>query len=457
MSKLSGVATAQLPPELVLSSQIDRTLDSVQQLNVFNASNTGAVSTDNPSNIEVKLNSNLWLNPSSSYFKFNVKWTHGKATGTSIIKNGIASLFRRIRIEIDGRNIETLEDYNVLSNFLMITSTEETTQSSNWSQGWSNPVTVLSGTPASVVPITTVNERLMATGLTTVTKQYTLNLATGFLSYAKLIPLMAFPEITIIFELAPINDSIYSTETASLASLSVENMSYVAELHQLPGSFNQSVMRQVESGGLEFSLPTFDTRTINEVAGNGTAEHEIVSSVKSVKAIYFMQRLATDLVYKQGASFVTDAAGGMNYVKDGLTSFQLRVGSHYYPNTECNVEAQAWEELTKSRQRDLTPMSKRGYSIAKHEYITQKGADLTNGASKIIGKAVYGFDMEKFLSSELISGTSFANQNIILKLTRGDTTESHSGNSTSGTKIYVFIFRDALLRVNGGYQIRYVT
>ena len=433
MSKLSNLAVAQLPPELVLSTQIDRTLDSVQQLTTFNAGNTAEVSTLNPSNIEIKINSNMWLNPSSSYFRFNATLRRTGGAGGAISANGAASFFKRIRIEVDGRSVETLDDYNTMARFLYYTGSEHNDKQSNWSQGYGQECLDVTSAP------TEGTERLyLASGTNTVTREFTMNIASGLLSYNKLIPLMGFPEITIIFELANVGECYYSAVASTIPELVITNMKYVAELHQLPGSFNQQVMRSIENGGLEFSVPSWDTRTINLTAATAS-EEEIVSSVKSVKAIYFAQR--KEIGKAVGAS---DAVGDINFTQDYLESFQLRIGSHYYPNTECHVGAQAFEELTKSRQRDLTPMFKTGYQITLNEYSKE-----VVGAG-VLGKACYGLDLEKFLSSELISGTSFANQNILLKMSR-------TAGQTSGTKLFIFIYRDALLRIGRGFQVNYTT
>jgi len=435
---LSNTATAQVPPELILSTQIDRTLESQQILHTFNAENTGLITTGAPANIEIKINNDMWLNPSSSYFRFDA--VMNKTSGGGVItKNGIISMFRRIRILLEGHSTETIEDPNVLARILQITGEDEHEKKIGWSQGYSLPVTTLSDT--TVTPSVATTERFYVPAATNTeqTQRFTIHLMTGFFSYAKLLPMMGFPEVTILFELNTYDEATYhSGANAVDGIIGVRNMQYVAELHQLPGTFNQSVMSQIENGGLEFSMPTFQQRTYNISAGSTGEEHEIRSSVKSVKALYFVQRLADNISNSDVET--SDAGGDIAFVTDGLDAFQLRVGGQYYPQQFLDVGPESLEELAKSRQRDLTPMFKTGYSIEKREYL------LAGASSTIIGKAVYGIDLEKFLSSTLTSGTSFSNQNIVLRTRR-------STGAVANTKLYVYIYYDMLVRIKERYKV----
>ena len=97
------ISTAQLPEELQLSTVIDRTIHSEQKLVRMISQNSTAVSTASPVPISVRLNTNDWWNPSQSYFKFGVTLTSTAGT-TAFLKNGIGSLFKSVRVLIDGQS-----------------------------------------------------------------------------------------------------------------------------------------------------------------------------------------------------------------------------------------------------------------------------------------------------------------------------------------------------------------
>ncbi|MHA2183041.1 MAG: hypothetical protein ACXAAH_16610, partial [Promethearchaeota archaeon] len=177
MPQLLPEAQVSIPAELAFAP-ISRVINSQQKLHVFNASNATSVSTENPQVISIKVNSNDWLNPKSSYLRFKHKLTSSAITSKVLTaKDSIASAFKRISVLIDGRVVEDIREYSIIHRMIMDSSVDIGNRS-NWSQGYSSTITDRN-------QVTTTGSEVSSE------KEYCLNVLSGILNSDKLIPLFA--------------------------------------------------------------------------------------------------------------------------------------------------------------------------------------------------------------------------------------------------------------------------
>lgn len=412
MPQLLPEAQVSIPAELAFAP-VSRVINSQQKLHVFNASNATSVDTDNPQVLSVKVNSNDWLNPKSSYFRFKQTLAHTTAGKVLTNKNSIASCFKRISILIDGRVVEDIRDYHVIHRMIMDTSLDEGNRS-NWGQGYSD----------------TITDRNQQSGSGSSQKEYTLNVLSGILNSDKLIPLFAIPEIEIQVELNSPDEICYnSTDTTDLTpTVTVTSFAYVAELHMMPGSYNQLILNAINSSGLDFLVPSFDVHTFSLNTAT-SYELSVANNSKSVKSFYFFQRAAAN---------INDVDADYSFIEDSLETSQLRVGSDFYPLSAMHHSngAQSFEELAKALQRDFFPGAKTEFNITAAQYTT--------------GKAYYGFDLEKFITANASAGTNFSENEITLDL------QFSSAPAATGNRLYCFVHRDAVLRIMSSFNISYI-
>jgi hypothetical protein len=416
MPSLLPEAQVSVPASLAFAP-VSRVINSQQKLHVFNASNATSVSTQNTQVMSIVVNSNDWLNAKSSYLRFKHKLTSSAVTSKVLTaKNSIASAFKRISILIDGRTVEDIRDYNIIHRMIMDTSIDNGNRS-NWGQGYSDTITDRN-------QLTTTGSEVSSE------KEYCLNVLSGILNSDKLIPLFGVPEIEIQVELNAADEACYnSTDTTDLdPTVTISNLAYCAELHMLPGSYNSLVLDAINQSGLDFMVPSFDIHTYTLTTAD-SYEISIANNSKSVKALYFMQRASDN---------INDVDADYSFIQDGLDTSQLRVGSDFYPLSAMHHTngAQSFEELSKALQRDFFPGAKTEYNITRAEYIT--------------GKAYYGYDLEKFITSNATSGTNFSENEITLALTYS------TAPAATGNRLYVFVHRDAVLRIGANFNIQYI-
>jgi hypothetical protein len=416
MPQLLPEAQVSIPPELAFAP-VSRVINSQQKLHVFNASNATSVDTDNPQVISVKVNSNDWLNPKSSYFRFKQKLGSSAVTSKVLTsKNSIASCFKRISVLIDGRVVEDIRDYHIIHRMIMDTSVDEGNRS-NWGQGYSDTITDRN-------QVTTTGSAVSSE------KEYTLNVLSGILNSDKLIPLFSIPEIEIQVELNSPDEICYnSTDTTDLVpTVTISNFAYVAELHMMPGSYNKLILDVVQQSGLDFLVPSFDIHTFS-LTTDTSYELSIANNSKSVKAFYFMQRASAN---------INDVDADYSFIQDSLSTSQLRVGSDFYPLSAMHHDngSQSFEELAKALQRDFFPGAKTEFNITAAQYTT--------------GKAYYGYDLEKFITANASAGTNFSENEITLDL------QFSSAPNATGNRLYCFVHRDAVLRIMSAFNISYI-
>jgi hypothetical protein len=208
--------------------------------------------------------------------------------------------------------------------------------------------------------------------------------------------------------------------------ITISNMAYVMELHQLPASYSQTVMQHINQQGLDYMIPSWEIHNFS-LTTDQSYEQTIANNSKSVKAVYFMQRASAN---------VNKVDSDYSFITDSLDSFQLRIGSEFYPLEECHVGAQSWGELVKALQRENNPAVSNQYNITKAEYAS--------------GKSYFGIDLEKFITSNSVSGTDFSENEITLKLSYS------SAPAATGNRVYVYVYRDAKFSINANHRISYV-
>ncbi len=408
----------QLPAALSFGP-ILRSIDSSQSLQNFTANNSTSVSASQPQVISVRVNTSKWLNPLSSYFMFDMSLTHTLTSKVATLKNGVASCFRSLTILSNGVVIEQIREHHILSRIIAL-SQASPASTSNWDTGYE----------------VTADRPSAATGANSTTRTYTIQPLSGFLSNMELIPMWAMGELEIRLELNTAAEAMLNiTDTGAeltAPDFTISSFKYVAELHDLPGSFNRLVQDVIEEGGLSYKIGTYDTVTYNISAAD---DHNttISNNAKSVKSVFAVQRAAAEI----GASSTRTE---YSFITDNLTSTQLLVGGQHYPLEAMPVGAQSWKELVKSVQREGHYTST--FDIAQDEYRGTATPDIEGGQ-----KFVVGMDLEKFCGGDLVCGTDFSENDISFR-TRFDTVPAQTDN-----RWYVFIYKDAQITILPGFSV----
>ena len=414
--------TPQLPGQLEFSP-VFRSIDSTQSLQNFSSNNSTAITSTNPSAISVRMNSSKWANFMSSYFQFDVTCSAVGSTGeVAALTQGVASLFRSMTILNNGVVIEQIREYATLSK-LIAYSQVSPASTSNWAEGYEATATRL---------------QTAAGGAVTAARRYTMQPLSGFLSSVNPVPLWAMGEIEIRLELSPAAEALFEITSApgtalTLPEFTISNFKYKVELHDLPASYNQIVQRDIQESGLPFKLATYDMLTIN-IARNSSEEITISNNAKSVKSIWAVQRQASNL---------SNTVSEYNFLADGLSTHQLRIGGEHYPLEELDVGAPSWMEMVKSFQREGSYSSHYDITSAQYQGTFVPTIEDAN-------KFIVGYDLEKFCgggAKDLVCGTDFSENDIVWKLTYGTVP------AVTGNRWYFYIYKDMTLTIVPGFNV----
>ena len=410
-------SSPQLPPALSFGPVL-RSIDSSQSLQNFTANNSTSVSASSPQVISVRINTSKWLNPLSSYFMFDLTLQHTLGTAAGTLKDGVASCFRSLTILSNGVVIEQIREHHILSRIVALSQTSPAS-TSNWDTGYE---------------ATATRAQTAVGGAVTTARSYTIQPLSGFLSNMELIPMWAMGELEIRLELNTGAEALLNiTNSTELTApdFTISSFKYVAELHDLPGSFNRLVQDVVNEGGLAYKIGTYDTVTYNiQTATENTTT--ISNNAKSVKSIFAVQRAAAEI----SADATTTE---YSFITDNLQSTQLLVGGQHYPLEAMPVGAQSWKELVKSVQREGHYSS--NFDIAQDEYRGTATPGIEGGQ-----KFVVGMDLEKFCGGDLICGTDFSENDISFRTI-------YSSSPTTANRWYFFIYKDAQVTILPGYSV----
>ncbi len=405
--------SGQLPSQLDFQVPM-RGIDSKQTVQNFTANNSTAVSASNPQTIVVRMNSSKWLNTNSSYFMFDATVTQTTATIVTSLRKGAGCFFKSITILNNGTVIEQIRDHAIIDRLINVSQIEAGSDN-NWDQGYE----VIANRPS-------------VTGAgTSTSREYTLQPIAGFLSGEMMIPLFALGEVEIRLELNSANEAIYNTTNTTPVTggdFTITNFKYVAELHDMPVSFNRLTQDVINTTGLAFQLATFDTLPFTTTT-SASETVKLQNNSKSVKSVFAVQRLATNF----------NNISEYDFVLDTLTQHQLKVGGDYYPLIACNVGAQSYKEYLKSIQRqgktanriDISSKQyKSGYTVTKEE----------------AHKFIIGYDRELFCGTNLVCGEDWSESDISLELT-------YASTHTDNNRWVCFIYKDLQLTLVPGFNV----
>ena len=410
-----GMLPAQLDFQVPL-----RGIDSKQTLQNFTANNSTSISGSNPQTIVVRMNSSKWLNTGSSYFMFDATVTQTTATIIASPRKGVGCFFKSMTILNNGTVIEQIRDYATLDRLINISQIEAGSDN-NWDQGYE-----------------LIANRNTTTGSgTSTTREYTLQPIAGFLSSEMMIPLFALGEIEIRLEVNSVAEAIFNaTDTSTTAitggDFSISNFKYVAELHDMPVSFNRLTQDVINSTGLAFQLATFDTLPFTSTVSQAQSI-KIQNNSKSVKSTFAVQRLAANF----------SSAQAYSYVLDNLSHTQLKIGGDYYPLVANKVGAQQYKEYLKAIQRQGKTVNR--LDISGTEYKTDIAANAA-GAKENSSKCVVGYDRELFCGTNLVCGEDWSESDITFELT-------YSSAPTDANRWLFYVYKDYQLTIVPSFNV----
>jgi hypothetical protein len=357
--------------------------------------------------IQITLPSQGYLNPLESYLRFDLSFNNTASIPGFRCTNSIHTMFRRLRISYGSLVIEDIQNYGTLVR--MITNVAVENDYAN------NSGAILEGMGSDGqrallhAPLAAATGMVVATGSSpspyasygqtggNQTHTYCLNLAGGFLTQQKLIPLKWMAnQLTIELEIeeplafciagtvATVSTNVVGSATTvagypndtvpggnltdvssgaatgmPLVTYDLNNVYFVSELLEFDSTYDAAFYQGMLQGGVPIKFASWHGH--QHVLPNATsAVLTIQERARSVKSAFTVIRkrgdqtatgLADPFWFYHGSS--ANAASGVvaNYPLDGIDEFQWRIGGRYFPSqpVKCtNGGAEALIELQKA-------------------------------------------------------------------------------------------------------------
>lgn len=198
------------------------------------------------------------------------------------------------------------------------------------------------------------------------TRRYQITLGTGIFTQEKLIPTKFMAsQFAVELTLARPESCIFSVKESNFAdsvsgsgdtpTYDVSNVNLIPEILEFDSSYDAMFLKGLREGGVPIKFSSWHTYAFTTSGTNMNIS--IQERSRSVKALFAVQRRATDIISSDsGALFFdtgADASGGT------LQNYQWRIGGRYFPASPvqcnlsdspniCNGGAEAYVELSKA-------------------------------------------------------------------------------------------------------------
>ena len=377
--------------------------------------------------IKINLSQTDYLLPRSSFFQFKA---YASSTDTTAhFKNHIASMIRRVRLTVGGRDLELIDRYDQLHQMLELCSDDST---------YDNTETYAINTWATGAPAAAVTrdhnvgsrkwtegcgsseERIAWKGERT----YTLKLYTGFLQMNKLVPLWALGDkIRIEIDLASAAEACLATNAAGL-TFTVKDVVFQGHIHSMPSSYNSMVEQEIARGGIEYLFPSFDYQSIKV---DGTSNNILLSckrrSIKFLLAVF--RRVANQISTSEEPAFI----------RAKLQEYQMVTSNgSVNPSTPLEVGAPSLLEV----RRAFGKMHGNADKLDQLTY-SQYAVDAT------ATRFMVGMELEAFMAQDVISGTDGLAEDLVLQLKHTEAV------SDSDTYAHIYCVYDVAFKIGAGF------
>jgi hypothetical protein len=407
---------------------------------------TGLNSSSKGRTILITLPSQGYLNPLESYLRFDLSFN---ASATALLgirpTNSIHTMFRRLRISYGSLVIEDIQNYGTLVRMITNVAVENDYAKNSGAilEGMgSDGVRASIHANSGAFPKTSPGTFIPTAGLT-VAHTYCLNLAGGFLTQQKLIPLKWMAnQLTIELEIeepgaflitgtagkvSPVlggtgvegnTDEIVSpgafTDASAAASFptltySLDNIYFVAELLEFDSTYDAAFYQGMLQGGVPIKFASWHGH--QHVLPTATsAVLTIQERARSVKSAFTVLRKRGDQVaagtsdpfwFYHGSSASGNAAAG-------LDEFQWRIGGKYFPSQPVKCTLGGAEPLMEL-QKALNVLGDYSIGTAVNiaNWYTNKGVFVIAGEFESTnGMEMSGINAEELADLALIMRTN---------------------------------------------------
>lgn len=329
------------------------------------------------------------LLPSTSNLQFDLTFD---ATTTNLKRGGVYSLIKTMRIMVNDKLIDHLQNLHIFQHFLIDTaSTHNRYVNSGWGEGLRGD-TINGSTSAGA-------------------KTYTYKIPVGLLSVNSLLPLFAMGKITIEIEFADPRDTLYSS-VGGTPSYTITNLCYLGNYYDMNDEWNKAVYAALDGGRpISFQFPSYKSTPTSLPAGsNPTGSYKINTEVRQAKFLLFGMRDITNSSYTQDLVIDREAQ---------TSSFQIKIGTDIIPSAPMRYGAESFDELR--RLSNQTGLLKDEFSITDTQYngtlsSTTASATTTGNVAGQAKKAWIGLNLEKWADQGVLSGTDLLNKQLSIEL-----------------------------------------
>jgi len=408
---------SQLPIEAV-HSLTTNVVGSEQRLVSIKSDITSTTSL-NPRAARFKFPQTGSLAPLQGYLALDVEVSVAGGTTSLSLKNGVASAIKQINFYIGGTLVDSVDEYAVYDRKEFdLRHGDDDESNGMWVQGYD----------------TAANRKVQQNAAGAGPHRYYIVPRIGLLKQPKLVELWGLPicELEVIFHNG--YESIFITGTQAAGDFaSFTNIEYFAEIHTMSQAYNDLAAKQIREGGLEIKFNTIESYSYNLSTGTNQTIN-VNSQAKSAKKLFFMQRTALNVA---NANKTLENV----FLDDSLQDFQITMGTAVYPQQPIKVGAESWAELMKAMGKPLSHI--RGTNVSQQEY--------QNTTTANTSKAYYGIDLERFQSSQHLSGIDLQRNKLSLNL-RYSTAPAATAN-----RLYVYVVRDNVLVIhpNNVFTVRF--
>lgn len=377
--------------------------------------------------IKLNISQTDYLLPRSSFFQFKAYAT--STDTTAHFKNSIASIIRRVRIMVGGKDLELVDQYGQLHQMLELVQDDSTydnveTYAINY---WA------SGAPAAAKTRDhNVGSRKWTEGVGSdeeriawkAERTYTLKLYTGFLQMNKLVPLWALGDkVRIEIDLAPAVECCLATSATGL-TYTVNDFKFMGHIHSMPSSYNMMVEQEIAKNGIEYLFPSFDYQSVKVT---GTSNNITLSckrrSIKFLLAAF--RRVANQIA--------TDAEPA--FIRALLQEYQMVTSSgNVNPSSPLEVGAPSLMEV----RRCFGKINGNSDKLDQLTY-SQYAVDAT------ATRFMVGMELESFMSQDVITGTDGLAEDLVLQL------KHSSAVVDSDTYAHIYCLYDVSFKIGAGF------
>ncbi len=279
-------------------------------------------------------------------------------------QNNIQSIFNRVRLLYGATPLEDIINYNVVVRALTEwTSTNQTGTmdqvsisegigGTSWGaeatgiqglmnvrqayiQGIDNssnsaPAIGTLGTGDGTIPNIILGTGLTATGATSCTRRYQVNLALGLLTQDKLLPVKFMAsQLAIELTLEQPAACIFAQPggaTGATPTYGVTNVNLIPEILEFDASYDAMFLRGLQDGGVPLKFSSWHTFIFSN-GGAANVNLLVQERSRSVKALFAVQRRnPVDIRTDSGALFFDTAV-----TANTMQNYQWRIGGRYFP------------------------------------------------------------------------------------------------------------------------------